>query len=204
MFKDFLLDYRIERNKIYNSISIKQLPKYRIIFLILITIFGMLGIFFSFNSNNFALIFNFIIFLVLCLILYLIDQRPKNQKKLRENYFSHINQKKLTILKELLIKYNIDTDDKINFIINRAREDYDRASKKFFSAFFCSVISALMASILQPFKNIYYFLLILLFLIYIYLMHLLYDSIFDLYTTNLSLCEDIIQGLEYIRAFNKK
>lgn len=207
MFKDFLLDYQIEKNKISNYFSIKQLPTHQKVLAILFLVFTALANYFSFSNNDWGALFSAVTCLLLYGILCYTIQRPKNQKYLRENFYSIYNQKKIMILEGLLKKYNINTDEKIDFIINQARKNYQKSSRKTFSSSIAPVISPFITPILSGISqlnpNVIYLFLLLFLLLLIYSFYKFFIFVLDLFSVNKSIYEEIIEGLEYIKAFDK-
>lgn len=206
MFNDFLIDYRIEKEKIYNSHRISQLPKIQKIFIVLIFLFAVITYFFIFGGKKLAMYLSCTVFILLYILLCCTIHLPKAQKALRENFYSNYDQKIIIILKKLLKKYNIDSDKKLEFIINQAQKKCQKAGINFYINLIVSIsspfIATILTAILQPTPNVLYLFLFLLLFVYFFLNYLLCKYALDMFVVNKSLYEEIIQGLEYIRAFD--
>lgn len=209
MFNDFLLDYQIEKGKVRERIPIKDLPPYRKFFLVLLIVSSILTGIFAFLNNAHVTLFFFVIFIGGGIVFCIIDQLPQNKKILRDTFFSNYDKKKILILTNLLKRYDINTKEKYEYLIAEAQKKINNKNNKLDKKFIYGLIGTAVSTIIKFFLqggeiiNIEIFLTIVLILIFVYSLYLVCSSITGIMPTNKMLCEEIIQGIEYIRIFNE-
>ncbi|MFV0520712.1 MAG: hypothetical protein ACK5LY_10645 [Lachnospirales bacterium] len=123
-FKDFFIEYEIERKRIKQNIPFNKLPLYRKI--ILTMLFLMLSI----TAISFALriyivsMISVILAVVLIIIFIILDSTNKNLENMLENHYKPYSKQRMDSIKNLILKYKIDITniDKIDLLILEATE----------------------------------------------------------------------------------
>lgn len=118
-FKDFFIEYKIG----LKNIKAPKLPKYRKIFIFLLSSLAILFIIFALLHNAIGA---FIIVFILFLMMFgfsIIDSRKKNMEATLNNYYKPYSRNRMDMLKDLLNNYNIDINDKnkIDLLIEEAQ-----------------------------------------------------------------------------------
>lgn len=123
-FCDFFVDYKIRLKDIKRLIPFTQLPLYRKIAVVILFIIGVIGLIAVVANLRIISILVFCILFVLIAIFILIDSKKKNLEIMLSNHYAPYSETRMSMMKELLNKYNIEISDakSIDLLIEEAKK----------------------------------------------------------------------------------
>lgn len=215
-FEIFLSEYKFRNYKLIipNKYTYKEIPKYRkkIFSFYLFFLFIGLGTIYFFKYS-FFLKYCFLIistsFIPYMLIMNYFTLKEKNRAEW--NKFRKISfDKRILILIKLLEEFEINNEEKINYIINTSKKYKEKYSLKellkiptIFYIILTLFFIPRLQKIFNEIPNTLYVLLFLIFILISSILYLLYNVIKIFYISNYEICEILINDLEYLASFKE-